>query len=85
MIDNPVLKDGDIVNVNSTQYTKLSRGLTNIVFPLRDIITAVLFINLLSKFIFNIEKEIRNESYAKNNKDFTNIPVDSHDVENLIS
>ena len=47
MIDNPVLKDGDIVNVNSTQYTKLSRGLTNIVFPLRDIITAITFYKLV--------------------------------------
>ena len=47
MINNPVLKDGDIINVNSTQYTKLSRGLTNVVDPLRDIITAITFYKLV--------------------------------------
>ena len=41
MIDNPVLKDGDIIDVNTTTYTKVSRGLNNIFTPLRDIITAV--------------------------------------------
>ena len=48
MIDNPVLKDGDIINVNTTSYTKISRGMTNIVTPLKDIITAVTFYKLVN-------------------------------------
>ena len=28
--NNPILKDGDIINVNSVKYTKFSRGVKNI-------------------------------------------------------
>ena len=47
MIDNPVLKDGDIININTTKYTNFSRGLTNIFAPIRDIITAVTFYKVI--------------------------------------
>ncbi len=47
-INNPTLKDGDIINVNTTSYTKISRGLNNVFTPLRDIITAVTFYRLVN-------------------------------------
>ena len=53
MNDNPVLKDGDIINVNTTNYTKISRGMTNIVTPLKDIITAITFYKLVELNLFN--------------------------------
>jgi len=48
MKDNPVLKDGDIINVDTTNYTKASRGMANIINPLKDIITAVTFYKLVN-------------------------------------
>lgn len=47
ILNNPKLKDGDIINVNSTSYTKISRGINNVFTPLRDIITAVTFYKLI--------------------------------------
>ena len=44
--NNPILKEGDIVNVNTVRYTKITRGLANIMGPIRDIITAVTFYKL---------------------------------------
>ena len=45
--NNPILKDGDIINVNSVKYTKFSRGVKNIFSPLRDIITGITFYKLI--------------------------------------
>ena len=45
--NNPILKDGDIINVNAVKYTKFSRGVQNIFSPLRDIITGVTFYKLI--------------------------------------
>ena len=44
--NNPILIEGDIINVNTVNYTKFSRGLANIIGPLRDVITAVTFYKL---------------------------------------
>ena len=44
---NPILKEGDIVNVNSGNYTKFSRGMSTIFAPIRDIITAVTLYKLV--------------------------------------
>ena len=44
--NNPILKEGDIVNVNTTKYTKFSRGVSNLFSPLKDIINAVTFYKL---------------------------------------
>ena len=45
--NNPILKDGDIINVNAVPYTKFSRGVANIFSPLRDIITGITFYKLI--------------------------------------
>lgn len=45
--NNPILKDGDIINVNAVNYTKFSRGVKNIFSPLRDIITGITFYKLI--------------------------------------
>ena len=45
--NNPILKNGDIINVNPVNYTKFSRGVKNIFSPLRDIITGITFYKLI--------------------------------------
>ena len=45
--NNPILKDGDIINVNPVNYTKFSRGVRSIVSPLADIITAITFYKII--------------------------------------
>ncbi len=45
--DNPILKDGDIINVNAVKYTKFSRGVKNVFSPLRDILTGITFYKLI--------------------------------------
>ncbi len=47
-INNPTLKDGDIVHVNTSSYTKITRGIKNVFTPLTDIITAVTFYKLVN-------------------------------------
>ena len=47
-INNPILKDGDIINVNAVNYTKFSRGVQTIFAPLRDIITGITFYELIN-------------------------------------
>ena len=44
--NNPILRAGDIINVTTVRYTKFTRGLSNIMGPLRDVITAVTFYKL---------------------------------------
>ena len=46
--NNPILKDGDIINVNAVNYTKFSRGVQTIFSPLRDIITGITFYKLIN-------------------------------------
>ena len=46
--NNPILKDGDIINVNVTNYAKLSRGVATIISPLRDLITGITFYKLIN-------------------------------------
>ena len=46
--NNPILKDGDIINVNPVNYTKFSRGMKTIFSPLRDIITGITFYKLIN-------------------------------------
>ncbi|MBO8221416.1 polysaccharide biosynthesis/export family protein [Prochlorococcus marinus] len=48
IINNPILKDGDIINVNAVNYTKFSRGVQTIFAPLRDIITGITFYELIN-------------------------------------
>ena len=45
--NNPILKDGDIINVNAVNYTKFSRGVKTLFSPLRDIITGITFYKLI--------------------------------------
>ena len=40
-INNPILRDGDIINVKTNQFTSVSRGLKAVTTPMRDIITAI--------------------------------------------
>ena len=44
---NPILKDGDIVKVNDTNYAKLTQGLGLITEPLSQLVTTYSFIKLL--------------------------------------
>ena len=46
--NNPILKDGDIINVNAVNYTKFSRGVKTIISPLRDLITGITFYKLIN-------------------------------------
>ena len=39
--DNPILRDGDIINVKTNQFTSVSRGIKALTSPMGDIITAV--------------------------------------------
>ena len=46
--NNPILKDGDIINVNPANYTKLSRGVKTIISPIADIITGITFYKIIN-------------------------------------
>ena len=46
--NNPILKDGDIINVNAVNYAKFSRGMKTIISPFSDLITGITFYKLLN-------------------------------------
>ena len=46
--NNPILKDGDIINVNAANYAKFSRGMKTIISPFSDLITGITFYKLLN-------------------------------------
>ena len=45
--NNPILMDGDIINVKTNKVTTLSRGVATLTNPMRDIITAIATYKLL--------------------------------------
>ena len=46
--NNPILKDGDIINVNAVNYAKFSRGMKTIISPFSDLITGITFYKLIN-------------------------------------
>jgi len=46
--NNPILKDGDIINVNAVNYAKFSRGMKTIFSPFSDLITGITFYKLIN-------------------------------------
>ena len=46
--NNPILRDGDIINVKTNQLKNLSKGLKAVTEPMRDIITAIATYEILN-------------------------------------